>query len=248
MPDDLLENIIRFAKKQYKHIFLTGGEPTLDPRVLAIAENNPDMIFFIFTNGSTMTDSYAKRLSSLGNLIPLLGIDGSSESSHDHLRGKGSYNEVISAIKSLNKNDVFWGYITLVTENNAREVLKLEFIEDKIKKDAFLVRYLEYIPVGPKPLKDLILSGETYYLLEKRKKEIIQSGGIYMQDIVQKKCKGLLFFSVDGYIKNCFCFHYAKYNAANDDIEKAISKLSKGSRISLVLIRGNTGFTIEGIL
>jgi len=33
-----------------------------------------------------------------------------------------------------------------------------------------------------------------------------------------------------------------------DDLERALSKLSKGSRISLVLIRGNKGFTAEGIL
>jgi len=33
-----------------------------------------------------------------------------------------------------------------------------------------------------------------------------------------------------------------------DDLERALSKLSKGSRISLVLIRGNKGFTTEGIL
>ncbi len=33
-----------------------------------------------------------------------------------------------------------------------------------------------------------------------------------------------------------------------DDLERVLSKLSKGSRISLVLIRGNEGFTAEGIL
>jgi len=33
-----------------------------------------------------------------------------------------------------------------------------------------------------------------------------------------------------------------------DDLERVLSKLSKGSRISLVLIRGNKGFTTEGKL
>ena len=38
-------------------------------------------------------------------------------------------------------------------------------------------------------------------------------------------------------------------NIANaDDLERALSKLSKGNRISLVLIRGNKGFTTDGIL
>ncbi len=227
MPDDLLERLIRFSKKHYKHIFLTGGEPTLDPRVLSVAKNNPDVVFFIFTNGSTITDSYAKQLSDLGNVIPIIGIDGSTESSHDELRGKGSYKEVMNAIKSLQKHDVSWGCITLVTEDNANDVLNEKFVEDKIKKGAFLLRYLEYTPVGPRPMPELILSGETYYLLEKRKKEIMMSGQIYMQDIGQSKCRGLLFFTVDGLIKNCFSFHYAKYNAAKGDIKKSISNVRK---------------------
>ena len=227
MPDDLLERLIRFSKKHYKHIFLTGGEPTLDPRVLTVAKDNPDVVFFIFTNGSTITDSYAKQLSDLGNVIPIIGIDGSTESSHDELRGKGSYKEVMNAIKSLQKHDVSWGCITLVTEDNANDVLNEKFVEDKIKKGAFLLRYLEYTPVGPRPMPELILSGETYYLLEKRKKEIMTSGQIYMQDIGQSKCRGLLFFTVDGLIKNCFSFHYAKYNAAKGDIKKSISNVRK---------------------
>ena len=227
MPDDVLENLIRFSRTHYKHIFFTGGEPTLDLRVLLIAEKNPDIIFFMFTNGSTMNESYAKKISALGNIIPMLGIDGSSEITHDCFRGKGSYQEAMNAIKLLNKHNVSWGCISLVTEQNAKDVLDQKFVDDKIKKGAFILRYLEYLPVGPQPKTELVLSGETYYYLEKRKNEIVQSGQIYMQRIGQKKCKGLLFFSVDGYIKNCFCFHYAKYNTNNCDIKRSIENAQK---------------------
>ncbi len=224
MSDDTLDAIIKYARSHVKHIFLTGGEPTVDPRVFVLAQNNPDILFFVFTNGSTMTDAYAKRISSFGNIIPLLGIDGGSASAHDMLRGKGSYTEVKNAIDVLNKNNVSWGYISLVTEKNAYNVLGKKFINDKIKKGAFIARYLEYLPVGPKPLRSLILSGETYYFLEKRKKEIIKSGSIYIQETMQEKCNGLLYFDVDGNIKNCFCFHYAKYNVASGDIKASIHK------------------------
>lgn len=227
MADHVLDSIIRFARKHYKHIFLTGGEPTLDPRVFSLARNNPDMMFFMFTNGSTITDEYAQRLSSVGNLIPILSIDGSSEATHERLREKGSYKEIENAIEHFNKNKVPWGYISMVTEINAEEVLSPEFIEDKIKKGAFIVRYLEYLPVGPTPQNDLILSGETYYLLEKRKKEIINSKIIYMQETTQKKCNGLLYFDVNGNIKNCFCFHYSKYNVEGGNIQKSVEKTVK---------------------
>lgn len=225
MPDVVLEKIIRYAKKHAKHIFLTGGEPTLDPRIFSLAEKNPDIMFFLFTNGSTMTEEFTKRLAGLGNLIPLLGIDGASPLSHDRLRGEGSYEEVMRAIHHLQRNNTPWGYISLVTEQNAHDVLSRKFIDDKIKKGAFIARYLEYLPVGQNPLTELILSGETYYFLEKRKKEIIKSGFIYMQETIQMKCNGLLFFDVDGNIKNCFCFHYTKYNVAAGDIKKSIEKI-----------------------
>ncbi len=224
MPDEILNSIIKFARKNFKHIFLTGGEPTLDPRVFTLAEKNPDIMFFLFTNGSKISKDYAKRLSSIGNVIPLIGIDGDSAATHDNFRGEGSYNEVRSAIKNLNAHNVPWGFITLVAETNAQEVLRPEFIQDKIKKGAIITRYLEYLPVGPKPLKECILSGETYYNLEKRKNEIIKSGKIYMQEIAQSKCKGLLFFTVSGHIKNCFCFHYAKYNVTDGNIKKSVDK------------------------
>ncbi|MCK5261008.1 MAG: radical SAM protein [Thermoplasmatales archaeon] len=227
MSDNILDSIISIARKQFKHVFLTGGEPTLDYRVFTLAENNPDMIFFMLTNGSTITQNYARQLSLLGNLIPILSIDGNSPSTHDHLRGEGSYKEVMNAIEHLNASGVPWGYISLVTAINIDEILSEEFIKDKIKKGAFFARYLEYIPVGPTPNMDLILSGEAYYLLEKRKNEIINSNMIYMQETTQPKCSGLLYFDVDGNIKNCFCFHYAKFNASKGDIDVSIKKTRK---------------------
>jgi len=225
MPNEILDSILRYARKNCKHVFFTGGEPTLDPRVLETANENQDMLFFVFTNGSTMCQNYVKQLSSLGNIIPMIGIDGGSAYAHDYFRGDGSYNEVMSAIDILNQYNVPWGYSSLVTEQNIHDVLSSNFIKDKIKRGAFIARYLEYIPVGPKPLKDSILSGESYYLLEKRKKEIINSGIIYMQETVQKKCTGLLFFTSLGHIKNCFAFHYAKYHASDGNIKKSVKKI-----------------------
>lgn len=224
MSDITLNLIVDFAKKNFKHIFFTGGEPTLDPRILTLAEKNPDMMFFLFTNGSTFTKEYATQLSQLGNVIPLIGIDGNSANTHDTFRGKGSYTEVMNAIHNLNTYNVSWGFITLVTETNAQEVLSHDFLDDKLQKGAIIARFLEYLPIGPNPLIDCILSGETYYHMEKRKNEIVKSGKIYTQEIEESKCNGLLFFTVNGDIKNCFCFHYAKYNVEENNIKETIEK------------------------
>jgi len=227
MSDDTLNFLVHFSRKNFKHIFFTGGEPTLDRRILTIAKENPDIMFFLFTNGSILTKEYAEELAILGNVIPLLGIDGRSASTHDRFRGKGSYAEILRAIKNLNDCNVCWGFITLVAENNADEVLSQEFLDDKIRKGAIIARYLEYIPVGPRPLFDCILSGENYYKMEKRKHQIVKSGKIYMQEIGESKCSGLLFFTVNGDIKNCFCFHYAKYNVHSGELKDSVEKTRK---------------------
>jgi len=89
-------------------------------------------------------------------------------------------------------------------------------------KGAILGRYLEYIPVGQCAETRLVPTAKTYYLMEKRKRQIIQNSEIYMQETLQNKCLGLIFFDVDANIKCCPFFHYAKHNLAQGNIERLI--------------------------
>ena len=227
MSDETLFKIIDYSKKNFKHIYITGGEPTLDSRIFTISKKYPDIIFFVFTNGSTITESYAKKLSKYGNLIPMISIDGKNAKEHNYLRGNGSYKEVKNAISNFKKFNIPWGFISLVTEKNIKSVFDENHIKKMVNKGAFIARFLEYMPVGPNPISDLILSGESYFQMEKRKKEIMTSGIIYMQETIQTRCKGLLFFTVNGDVKNCFCFHYSKYNILNGDICNIINNVKK---------------------
>jgi hypothetical protein len=110
----------------------------------------------------------------------------------------------------------------MVTNLNARQVLSKRFVKRMKEKGAILARYLEYIPVGLSARYELVPSGATYDLMEKRKREIIKNYEIYMQETAQSKCLGLIFFDVDGNIKCCPFFHYAKYNIAQGKTEKLI--------------------------
>ena len=222
MKAKTIKQIIKLVRSSYKHIFITGGEPILDKRVLTIAKNNPDIMFFMFTNGALIDRAYAVKLSVIGNLIPVLSVDGNSQKQHDYFKGKGSYRQVMQAIKILNAFSLPWGYLSMVTNLNARQVLSKKFVKTMKQKGAILARYLEYIPVGPQAKVKLVPSAKTYYLMEKRKREIIKNYEIYMQETLQKKCLGLVFFDVEGNIKCCPFFHYAKHNIARGNIEKLI--------------------------
>lgn len=222
MPDSTINRIIKLVRGNYKHIFITGGEPTLDSRVFKVAARNPDIMFFMFTNGSAISRNFARRLASTGNLIPVLSIDGGSAGLHDYFKGRGSWKKLMRAIKVLNALHLPWGYLSMVTNLNARQVLSRKFVKMMKKRGAILARYLEYIPVGPNARPELVPSGAAYYLMEKRKHEIIKNYEIYMQETAQRKCLGLIFFDVDGNIKCCPFFHYAKHNIAKENIQKSI--------------------------
>ncbi len=222
MDSKTISRVINLVRNNYKHIFITGGEPTLDKRVFSIAQANPDIMFFMFTNAGPIDRLYAEKLATIGNLIPLLSIDGYSSQQHDYFKGQGSFQKLERAIKVLNASAIPWGYLSMVTNMNARQVLSKKFVKTMKKKGAILGRYLEYIPVGPDAQIRLVPSAATYFLMEKRKKEIIKNYEIYMQETLQKKCLGLVFFDVDGNIKCCPFFHYSKYNIAQGNVEQLI--------------------------
>lgn len=228
MDTHVLNAIIDHARKNYKHVFLTGGDPILDARVFTISKANPDIMFFMFTSASVLDEDFSKKLSKIGNLIPLLSVDGNSQALHDSvLKGRGSFKQVIESIKHLNGAKISWGFISVVTALNAKVVLSSGFIQNMKKKGAILARYLEFMPVGPKAIINLLPSADDYYLMEKRKREIIDNDEIYMQDTSQTKCTGLLFFDVDGNIKNCPFFHYAKHNISEGNLKDVIKTTRK---------------------
>ncbi len=222
MNGKTIKEILKLVRGNYKHIFITGGEPTLDKRVLTIAKQNPDIMFFMFTNGAPINQAYVKKLTKVGNLIPILSIDGISSKQHDYFKGQGSFRQVMQAIKLLTAFGIPWGYLSMVTNLNAREVLSKKFVKVMKRKGAILARYLEFIPVGPAATAKLVPTAETYYLMEKRKQEIIKNHEIYMQETVQKKCSGLVFFDVDGNIKCCPFFHYHKHNVSEGNLNALV--------------------------
>lgn len=224
MKDETLNSIIEFAGENYKHIFLTGGNPILDDRIFTLAENNPDVVFFMFNNGSGIDGKRAERLAKAGNIVPMLSIDGSHREMHDSFRGEGAYDEVCSTIETLNEKEIPWGYIALASDKNAEDVLSKDFVRQMREKGAIVGRYIEYMPVGKNVDRNLILSGENYYLLEKRKKEIIDNMEIYMQETAQKKCMRLLFFDVEGNIKNCPFMHYARHCVNGGGLKEKIDE------------------------
>lgn len=99
-----VERIIEKLKLKHPlEIVLTGGEPLLHPNFLAIGcllkENN--LPFSIFTNGVLMDERLAGEIGALRPVSVQVSLDGMTEAVNDGIRGRGTYEKAVRAIKSL---------------------------------------------------------------------------------------------------------------------------------------------------
>src|SRR5438876_227937 len=75
---EAFDKLVREAKQMGNAFFgIVGGEPFMHPHLLDMLGRHPDVYFQVFTNGHFITDERAKRLRHLGNVTPLVRVEGS---------------------------------------------------------------------------------------------------------------------------------------------------------------------------
>ena len=109
------------------HLTLTGGETFLRKDFLDIVSyaKSKDLPLVIQTNGTLMDEKNASHLSKLlykKTDIIHISIDGADEKSHDEIRGKGTFNKTINAIKLLRKYNIPVQINTCLTSISAHTI------------------------------------------------------------------------------------------------------------------------------
>src|SRR5437764_4480821 len=85
---EALAGLVREAKAMGNVFFgIVGGEPFMHPQLLDMLAAHPDCYFQVFTNGQFITDARARRLRQLGNVTPLISVEG-TEIVSDVRRGR----------------------------------------------------------------------------------------------------------------------------------------------------------------
>lgn len=91
------------------HINVTGGEPFVREDFLKILEefskNKKYFSYGILTNGTFITDEIAKKLVELNVSHVQVSMEG-DKPTHDSIRGTGSFDKTMSALKILNKYNI----------------------------------------------------------------------------------------------------------------------------------------------
>ncbi len=106
LPFEELDRIISESKELGMFFFtFSGGECFVRPDLLDLWGKHRDFFFHVYTNGTLIDDRMAERLVRLGNVAPMVSVEGSREET-DARRGPGIYDKVIKTFRRLDKAGV----------------------------------------------------------------------------------------------------------------------------------------------
>lgn len=156
---DQIEDVIKECKKRGSFFFgILGGEPLLYPQLFEIFERHPDAYFQLFTNGTLISDEVAGKLRRLGNVTPLISIEGKEVVSDERRGGSDVYQRSFDGLRHCVGNRLFTGVATSVCKSNIDDLVSMDFVNEIIQKGAHYLWYYIYRPVGEDPNPELALS------------------------------------------------------------------------------------------
>lgn len=164
--DKMEEALAKWGKRGT--LSLTGGEPFLrrdDLYALMERLDSSDCLVYydILSNGSFIIESEAKALSSHAGLRRVqVSLEGASAERNDEIRGKGSFEDTLRAIRNLMAEDIDVSVMMTITRKNQDQIRPMI---DLLKKEGVPTIALErLIPEGRgAELSDLLLSPEELH-------------------------------------------------------------------------------------
>lgn len=147
-----LDGIIMSCKQKGSYFFgILGGEPLMYKGLLDIMEKHSDCYFQVFTNGILLTDEVAMRFKKMGNVTPLISIEGLKEES-DARRGKNDVlGRTLDGVRACRKAKLIFGVSASICKSNYNDLVNREYIEWIAKQGAHYLWYYIYRPVGADP-------------------------------------------------------------------------------------------------
>ena len=189
-----MNRLIGDAKRHGNSYFgILGGEPFLHPQLLDIFGAHPDCYFQVFTNGQLITDEVARELRRLGNVTPLVSIEGTATVS-DERRGRlDVFNKTLAGLENCRRNRLITGVATSVCQSNIDDLVTESWLRQLIDLGVHYAWFHTYRVVGPKPMPGLALTPEQVlrvrrFVVEMRSKMPIAIVDAYWDDKGEALC------------------------------------------------------------
>ena len=163
-----MNRLINEAKRHGNSFFgILGGEPFLHPELFDILGAHPDCYFQVFTNGQAITADTAKRLRQLGNVTPLVSIEGSSVVSDERRGSQGVFDKSMRGLENCLRERLITGVATSVCRTNIDDLLSEDWLRELIRLGAHYVWYYTYRPVGTRSNPSLALDQDQLVRVRK---------------------------------------------------------------------------------
>ena len=155
---DAMDKLISEAKAMGNSFFgILGGEPFMHPELLEILGRHRDCYFQVFTNGQFITKEVAQQLRKLGNVTPLISVEG-NEIISDERRGRlNVYSDTMRGLQNCLDEKVMTGVCTSLCQSNF-DLLCEEWVDKLIEMGVFYTWFHIYRPVGPEASPELSLT------------------------------------------------------------------------------------------
>ncbi len=148
---EVLDRIISEGKElgMFFHT-LSGGEVLLHSRIFDIWEKHRDCYFQFYTNGTLLSEQIIERLAALGNVAPMISVEGSRESTETR-RGKGSYDIILKAFETMKRAGMAFGFSATYTNRSADSIASDTFIRTMRDAGCYMGWIFQYVPIGKTP-------------------------------------------------------------------------------------------------
>ncbi len=161
IPPETLDRLITQWQHRGSSFFgLLGGEPLLHPGLFDVIARHPEAYFQLFTNGTLLTDAVAARLRELGNVTPLISIEGRDAAGDERRGGRGVFGRAMEALDHCRRHRLITGVATSVCRTNIDDLACEEFLRELIGHGVHYAWYYIYRPVGPRPTPEIALDAD----------------------------------------------------------------------------------------
>lgn len=156
---EAMNRLINESKAMGNSVFgILGGEPFMHSDLLEIMGAHKDCYFQVFTNGHFITAEVARKLRRLGNVTPLISVEG-NEIVSDQRRGRPEVlSQTMEGLRHCLENKLFTGVCTSLCQTNFDDLLREQWVDRLIEMGVFYTWFHIYRAVGPDAAPHLCLT------------------------------------------------------------------------------------------